>query len=69
MTKVRIAGLGVSLDGFAAGTAQSLEQPLGARGKELFEWYFPTRTFRAMVGEQGGDAGAPLRVREVAASR
>lgn len=57
MTRIRVAGLGVSIDGFAAGTEQSLEQPLGERGPELFEWYFPTRTFRAMQGESGGDIG------------
>lgn len=57
MTRVRVAGLGVSIDGFAAGARQSLETPLGERGTELFGWYFPTRTFRAMQGESGGDTG------------
>jgi hypothetical protein len=46
MTKVRVAGFSVSLDGFAAGTAQSLDHPLGVRGEEFFQWFFPTRTFR-----------------------
>jgi dihydrofolate reductase len=55
MTRVRVAGFGVSIDGFGAGTGQSLERPLGERGPELFGWYFPTRTFRAMQGEDGGD--------------
>lgn len=58
MGKVRVAGLGVSIDGFAAGTEQSLEHPLGKRGPELFQWFFPTRTFRAMHGEDGGSTGA-----------
>ena len=58
MGKVRVAGFGVSIDGFAAGTEQSLEHPLGKRGPELFQWYFPTRTFRAMHGEEGGSGGA-----------
>jgi dihydrofolate reductase len=57
MTKVRVAGFGVSLDGFAAGTDQSLDYPLGKRGEELFQWFFPTRTFREMHGENGGDTG------------
>ena len=58
MSKVRVAGFGVSLDGFAAGIEQSLEHPLGKRGPELFEWFFPTRTFRAQHGDgAGGDVG------------
>jgi dihydrofolate reductase len=58
MAMIRVAGFGVSLDGFAAGTEQSLDHPLGKRGPELFQWYFPTRTFREMHGESGGDAGS-----------
>lgn len=57
MSKVRVAGFGVSIDGFAAGIEQSLEHPLGRRGPELFQWFFPTRTFRAMQGEDGGSTG------------
>lgn len=57
MTKVKVAGFGVSLDGFAAGTAQSLDHPLGVRGEEVFQWFFPTRTFREMHGQEGGDTG------------
>src|ERR1700677_1610255 len=54
MLKVRVAGFGVSLDGFSAGTAQSLNDPLGKRGSEIFAWFFPTKTFRAMHGQEGG---------------
>jgi dihydrofolate reductase len=57
MTKVKVAGFGVSLDGFSAGTAQSLENPLGVRGPEIFQWFFPTRTFRQMQGKDDGDTG------------
>lgn len=57
MTKVKVAGFSVSLDGFAAGTAQSLEHPLGVRGPELFQWYFPTRTFHQMLGKEDGETG------------
>ena len=57
MSKVRVGGFGVSLDGFAAGPNQSLEQPLGVRGPELFQWFFPTRTFRAMQGKTDGSSG------------
>jgi hypothetical protein len=47
MTKVRVAGFSISLDGFGAGPDQSLENPLGRRGLELHQWFFGTRTFRA----------------------
>ena len=55
--KIKVAGFGVSLDGFGAGIDQSLENPLGKHGPELFQWFFPTRTFRAMQGGEGGDTG------------
>jgi dihydrofolate reductase len=57
MTKVRVAGFSISLDGFGAGPEQSLENPLGKRGLELHQWFFGTRTFRAMTGEGGGSDG------------
>jgi len=53
MTKIRVAGFSVSLDGFAAGPDQSLEHPLGEGGPEIFQWFFPTRTFAAMQGKDG----------------
>ena len=57
MTRVRVAGFAVSLDGFGAGADQSLENPLGVRGGEMFEWFFPTRTFRHMQGQEDGETG------------
>jgi dihydrofolate reductase len=57
MTKVKVAGFSVSLDGFGAGPEQSLEHPLGVRGHEMFQWYFPTRTFCKMIGKEGGETG------------
>lgn len=54
MSKVRVAGFGVSLDGFSAGPEQSLNDPLGKRGAEIFRWFFHTKTFRAMQGQEGG---------------
>ena len=57
MSKVRVAGFSVSIDGFGAGPEQSLDHPLGKRGRELFQWFFGTRTFRAMTGEGGGSDG------------
>ena len=57
MTKVKVAGFGVSLDGFSAGPAPSLDHPLGVRGQEIFQWFFPTRTFCQMVGKPDGETG------------
>jgi dihydrofolate reductase len=57
MSKVRVAGFGVSLDGFGAGVEQSLDNPLGKRGPEIFQWFFHTKTFRSMQGREGGTSG------------
>jgi dihydrofolate reductase len=57
MQKVVVQSIGVSLDGFAAGTDQSLENPLGVRGPELMGWFFPTKTFVEMHGGKGGETG------------
>jgi len=57
MSKVRVAGFGVSQDGFSAGPNQSLEHPLGVDGQKMFGWFFPTKTFQAMHGGEGGTTG------------
>ena len=57
MGKVRVAGFSVSMDGFGAGPEQSLQDPLGKRGKELHRWAFGTKTFNAMFGQSGGSEG------------
>ncbi|MFC3166194.1 dihydrofolate reductase family protein [Ciceribacter thiooxidans] len=57
MSKLRVAAFSLSVDGFGAGPEQSLNDPLGKRGTELHEWFFATRTFRAMFGEEGGSDG------------
>jgi dihydrofolate reductase len=54
MSKVRVAGFGVSLDGFSAGPEQNLNDPLGKRGTEIFQWFFHTKTFCTMHGKEGG---------------
>lgn len=51
MSIVKVAAIGVSLDGFAAGPNQSLETPLGERGPELMSWVFPTKFFQQMHGD------------------
>lgn len=57
MARVRVAGFSISLDGFGAGPAQSREDPLGKGGLALHQWFFGTRTFRAMTGQTGGSDG------------
>ncbi|HEY1987692.1 MAG TPA: dihydrofolate reductase family protein [Terracidiphilus sp.] len=57
MSKVRVAGFGVSLDGFSAGIEQSRYDPLGKRGTELFQWFFHTKTYCSMHGRAGGTIG------------
>jgi dihydrofolate reductase len=57
MTKIRVAGFSLSLDGFGAGLEQSIDDPLGKGGMELHQWFFGTRTFRAMSGQGGGSEG------------
>jgi hypothetical protein len=36
MSKVRVSAFAVSLDGYSAGPRQSLDNPLGVRGPELW---------------------------------
>jgi dihydrofolate reductase len=55
MSKLVVRAFGVSLDGFGAGPDQDLEHPLGVRGDAIFQWFFHTRTFKAMQGGDGGD--------------
>ena len=57
MSKVRVANFSISLDGYGAGPDQSLENPLGAGGMAVHSWVFPTRTFKKMMGEEGGTTG------------
>ena len=57
MSKLRVLSFALSLDGFGAGPDQSLENPLGVNGPEMFEWFFASRAWRRMHGQEGGDTG------------
>src|SRR5213080_3937542 len=57
MSKVVVQSFAVSLDGFSAGPDQDLQNPLGTTGPELMEWFFNTRVFREMHGQEGGETG------------
>jgi dihydrofolate reductase len=55
MSKIRVHCFGISIDGFSAGPNQDIDHPLGVKGMDLMQWFFPTRTFQAMHG--GGKDG------------
>ncbi len=57
MAQVRVESFTISLDGYGAGTGQSLDDPMGKRGRLLHTWAMGTRTFRAMFGQDGGSDG------------
>jgi len=57
MPKLRVHNVSMSIDGYAAGPSQDLDNPLGVGGQKLHEWVFKTRTGLRMLGEQGGDEG------------
>src|SRR5258708_37876929 len=57
MSKVRVSAFAVSLDGYSAGPRQSLDNPLGVRGPESFEWFFSTRTWQQIHCQEGGSTG------------
>jgi dihydrofolate reductase len=63
MSKLRFR-IAMSLDGFAAGPHQSVENPLGVGGMRLHEWVFPLSVWRAMHGESGGVTNESSRVVE-----
>ena len=56
MSRVR-AHITMSLDGYAAGPNQSLEEPLGTGGEALHEWAIATRSWREQHGQEGGESG------------
>jgi dihydrofolate reductase len=57
-SKLVVRCFSISLDGYGAGPDQDLQNPLGVGGPELFQWFFPTRTFQRMQGKDQGETGA-----------
>lgn len=58
MSKLRVEGYSLSIDGFGAGPDQSLEHPLGVGGPALHQWLFPTRTLQSQLfGKDDGETG------------
>lgn len=54
---LRVNCFTLSLDGYGAGIDQSLQNPLGVHGEELHGWMLTTRTFKKMIGQDGGETG------------
>jgi dihydrofolate reductase len=58
MQKLRVESFTISIDGFAAGSCQSLKNPLGVGGTALHAWAFPTHTFQSkLFGSDDGETG------------
>ncbi len=64
MSKLRVSSFAISIDGYGAGPSQDLEHPLGVNGPDLMEWFFNTRVWRQMHGEEGGETGVDNRIAE-----
>ena len=60
MPKLRVHNLSVSLDGYAAGPDQTVDNPLGVGGEQLHEWVFKTPYGLDMLGMDSSDAAATL---------
>ncbi len=53
IAKLRVESFSISVDGYGAGSRQTIDEPLGVGGEQLHEWMFPTRTFQKMSGNDG----------------
>ena len=57
MSKLRVHCFAISIDGYGAGPAQDLANPLGVGGLALHQWVIATHTFKRMFGSEGGTTG------------
>jgi dihydrofolate reductase len=58
VSKVRVSSFAISIDGYGAGLNQDLHNPIGVGGLKLMDWFFHTRTWQRMHGNEGGETGA-----------
>jgi dihydrofolate reductase len=65
VSKVRVQSFAISIDGYGAGPAQDLQNPLGINGPELMEWFFHTRVWRNMHGQPDGETGVDNEMAEL----
>ncbi len=64
MSKLVVRSFAISIDGYGAGPNQNLQNPLGANGLELMEWFFHTRAWRKMHAQDGGETGIDSEIAE-----
>jgi dihydrofolate reductase len=64
LSKVLVRSYAVSIDGYAAGPNQDLQNPLGVRGPELMDWFFQTRVFAKIQGRDDGETGIDNEIAE-----
>jgi len=57
MSRLLVRNFSMSLDGYAAGPHQDIDNPLGIGGFQLHEWLFATRSGNQMIGREGGSEG------------
>jgi dihydrofolate reductase len=57
MSRTRIHGLAISIDGYATGEDPTPDAPFGHAGRRLLDWFIATRTFQAIHHEDGGSTG------------
>jgi dihydrofolate reductase len=63
MSKLRVNGFTISIDGYGAGHSQTLEAPLGVGGESMHEWLIETPSFqRSHSGEALGDIASSTSV-------
>jgi dihydrofolate reductase len=63
MSRLRVNGFSISIDGYGAGVDQGLANPMGAGGMALHKWVLGTKTFKQVHADFAGDLidGAPGR--------
>jgi dihydrofolate reductase len=62
LPKLLVRSFSISIDGYGAGPRQDLENPLGVGGPAMFDWFFHTRTWQQMHGNEGGETGVDDRI-------
>ena len=55
--RLRVHAISMSVDGYVAGPDQDVDHPLGVGGERLHQWIYATRSFKRMVGADGGERG------------
>ena len=57
MRKLRVERFSLARDGFGAGPAQSLANPIGKGGEGVQAWIIPTAPFQRLSGNEAGTTG------------